>query len=414
MAQDIFHYALVGDYGSSKKGLIADLLNGYPSAELQIFRNKKIGYFSDEVLDQFIEEDSRHGSSNLAKGRSVRTFSTGEKRKALLKYLIDEQNEVLILDNPFDALDKASVEDLKSHLKELAEEISFIQLLKRKEDLLPFIDHVISKENHQINIFQIEDFEFRKKESVQFEIHEIPEPLQQYKNIPDELIEMKSVSVQYEGRPILKDINWTIRKGEFWELTGPNGSGKTTLLNMIYGDNPKAYNQEIYLFGNKKGSGESVWEIKDKIGYFSPAMTELFKGNYSLRDMILGGLFDSVGLYRTASEIQKKLAEKWVDVLGLSDKKSKKFYKASRLEQRLVLIARAMIKHPPLLILDEPAVGLDDNSAALLVKLINKIAAESETAIIFVSHRKEKDLTAQNIFRLVASVNGSKGVSETL
>lgn len=412
MAQEISHYVLKGDYGSSQKGLIADLLNGYPPAELQIFRNKKIGYFSDEVLDQFIEEDYRHGSSDLAKDRSLRTLSTGEKRKALLKYLIDQKNEVLILDNSFDALDRASVEDLKSHLEELAEEISFIQLLKRKEDLLPFIDHVISKENHQIKIFQIENFNFRKAETLQFETEKIPQPLQHYKNIPDELIILKNVSVQYEGRPILRDINWTVRRGEFWELTGPNGSGKTTLLNMIYGHNPKAYTQEIYLFGNKKGSGESVWEIKNKIGYFSPAMTELFKGNYSLRDMVLGGLFDSIGLYRTASEIQKKRAEKWVDVLGLSDKKSMKFYKASRLEQRLVLIARAMIKHPPLLILDEPAVGLDDESAWMLVSLINKIASESETAIIFVSHRKEKGLSAEKAYRLILSENGSEGVVE--
>ncbi|AVR45417.1 ABC transporter [Christiangramia fulva] len=413
MAPQNFHYGLAGAYGTSKKGLIADLLHGKLPEDLKFLDHKKIGYFSDEFLDRFIEEDSRHGSSGLSANRSIRTFSTGEKRKALLQYLIAEKNDVLILDNPFDALDQESVRELKARFFELHDEISVIQLIKREEDLLPFIEKIIQVRQDQILIIDRENFNFQHIEN-NGNSASIPAPLKRYRNIPQELIRLENVSVNYEGRPILNKINWSVQKGEFWELRGPNGSGKTTLLDMIYGDNPKAYGQEIYLFGNRKGSGESVWEIKDKIGYFSPAMTELFKGNYSLCEMVLGGLFDSIGLYRTASEIQKQLAEKWLQALELSDKKKLKFYKASRLEQRMVLIARAMIKHPPLLILDEPAVGLDDESARMLVNLINKIASESETAIIFVSHRKEKGLSAQKTYRLIPSANGSEGVEESV
>lgn len=409
MAQQCFHYGLAGDFGTSKKGLIADLLEGKFPEELQFLNHKKIGYFSDEFLDRFIEEDSRYGRSGLSANRSIRTYSTGEKRKALLQYLIVEKIEILILDNPFDALDQDSVKDLKNRLFELRDEISLIQLVKREEDLLPFIENIIQVREDQISILDRENFSFPYPENIK-NLASIPAPLKRYERIPKELIKLKNVSVNYEERPILNNINWNVQKGEFWELSGPNGSGKTTLLSMIYGDNPKAYGQGIYLFGNKKGSGESVWEIKDKIGYFSPAVTELFKGNYSLRDMVLGGLFDSIGLYRTASRIQKSLAVKWLETLQLSDKMNLKFHKASRLEQRMVLIARAMIKHPPLLILDEPGVGLDDESALMLVCLINRIASESETAIIFVSHRKEKGLSADKDFRLIPAECGAIGI----
>lgn len=405
------HFILKGDYGSSQKGLIADLLNGKPPAELEIFRDKKTGFFSDEVLARFIEEDYRHGSSGLTQDRSIRTFSTGEKRKALLEYLMAEHNEVLILDNPFDALDKDSVKGLKNRLEKLSGRISFIQLYKREEDLLPFIEDLVIVENNRItSVMKLKDFSM---EDDSLELKNIPEPFHPYNNIPQEVIKLENVSVSYEGRPILKDISWKVEKAEFWQLYGPNGSGKTTILSMIYGDNPKAYGEEIYLFGKKKGSGESVWEIKERIGYFSPSIIAHFRGNFSLQQMIVSGLFDSIGLYREASERQLNLARKWLEVLGLSHKSSFKFYKSSALEQRIVLIARAMIKHPPLLILDEPTTGLDDEAAQLLVQLINKIVAESNTAVIFVSHRKERGLSAQNIFRLIASENGSKGVSET-
>ena len=201
-------------------------------------------------------------------------------------------------------------------------------------------------------------------------------PIHRNQAISNPLIQFNNVSVQYNEKAILKNINWEINRGDFWQLTGANGSGKTTLLTMLTGDNPKAYGQNIVLFGQKKGSGESVWEIKKKIGYVTPAMTELFNGRHSLEKMILSGLYDSIGLYKTPTIQEKIVANKWIDLIGLQSDKNTYFYQLPEEKQCLALIARAMIKHPPLLILDEPTHGLNDEMASLLITLINTIAKE--------------------------------------
>ena len=238
---------------------------------------------------------------------------------------------------------------------------------------------------------------------------EIPGPLHHDQMSYKALIKLNGVSVHYHERQILNSINWTIKAGEFWQLKGPNGSGKTTILTMINGDNPKAFGQNIELFGRRKGTGESVWEIKKRIGYFTPSMMELFKRRHTAEQMVISGFHDSIGLYHRPSEIQKHVANEWLKVLGLADKGSRAFVDLSQVHRRMVLIARAMVKHPPLLILDEPSTGLDDKSAALLSALINKIADESQTAILYVSHRTEPDLKPQYVFQLKPGENGSVG-----
>jgi molybdate transport system ATP-binding protein len=207
----------------------------------------------------------------------------------------------------------------------------------------------------------------------------------------------------------LNKINWTINKNEFWQLIGPNGSGKTTILSMIYGNNVKAYGQEVYLFGRKKGSGESVWEIKEKIGYFSPAMLELLQRQTTVKEMVMSGFFDSIGLYKTPTTLQIQLAEEWVTVLGLESEKEIAFKNVTTAKQRLVLIARAMIKHPPLLILDEALINLDNQGTAIVMSLIHKIVKESDTTILFVSHRYIDNLLPNCVYELITTKYGSLG-----
>lgn len=243
---------------------------------------------------------------------------------------------------------------------------------------------------------------------------EIPPPIKLVNYEGDYLIQLKNVGVQYDGKPILKDINWAVKTNEYWELAGNNGSGKTTLLSLITGDNPKAYGQDITLFGIKKGSGESVWDLKKHIGYFTPAMTDRFGGYHSLENMLISGLLDSIGLYIRPSDMQRRFAKAWLRLIGMEEMKDRYFHDLSMGQQRLVMCARAMIKHPLLLILDEPTAGLDDASALLFVSLVNKIARESNTAIIFVSHRGEPGLDPQKRFILQMTPSGSIGTTEAL
>lgn len=405
------HYAIESHLLSMKGKWMQALLKG--DGQIPKLTNKQGMLFSTITLEKMIDEEVRHNRFLLSdkNERSIRTFSSGEQRKALLKYQMSQKPDFLVLDNPFDCLDVESVESLKKQLIAVAKNISVVQIFKRHTDILPFINEVLVVEDE--NLKQ----SIPLKEFIQQHLHrenaflscDIPAPLKHLKNIPETLIELKNVSVSYEGRCIVKDINWQIKKGTFWHLKGPNGSGKTTLLSMIYGDNPKAYGVDLFLFGQKKGSGESVWDLKEKMGYFTPSMTELFQSNHTVEQMVISGLVDSVGLYLKPSDRQKNLAQKWLKVLDLTDKKDDRFYRLSQVNQRLVLIVRAMIKHPPLLILDEPSTGLDDYSASLMVQLIQKIAQESSTAIIYVSHRKEKGLEPEHTYELKMADEGSVG-----
>ena len=366
---------------------------------------------SEAVLQNFIKDDQKHGNSVLVKdeSRSLRTFSSGEKRKALLEYLLKKQPEYLILDDPFDCLDVQSVANFKERLAEVKSDFILVQIFRREEDILPFIDIILDFDGAGNTIFKNKADFIENMQGFLEEIKRIPAAPKIFEGIPKSLIQLKNVNVAYEDRPILSNISWEVKRSEFWKLTGPNGSGKTTILSMIYGDNPKAYGVDLFLFGKKKGSGESVWEIKKKIGYFSPSITELFIRRNSVEEMLISGLVDSIGLYQKPSDKQRALAKQWLGTLGFQEKAKKVFNDLSNLEKRMLLIARAMIKHPPLLILDEPSTGLDDKSALKITNLINHIAAQSDTAIIYVSHRKEKGLHPDFEYELFPTENGSVG-----
>ncbi len=391
---------------------IKDLIKG--KGEIDSLTDKFGELFSNITLEKLIDEEATHDLYLLTGDphRSIRTFSSGEQKKALLRHLILKQPEFIVLDNPFDCLDVQSVEALKKELIQIADTTPIVQIFKRHEDIMPFISEVLFIENEKLTS------RYSKNEFEQLHLHKekaflnnsLPDPITPYENIPEVLVEFNGVSVSYEERKIIKDIHWKVCTGDFWHLIGPNGSGKTTMLSMMFGDNPKAFGIPIYLFGKKKGSGESVWDIKEKVGYFTPSMTQRFHSSQTVEQMVISGLVDSVGLYQKPSDRQKKLALEWLELLGLSDKKTERFNKLSQVNQRLVLIARAMIKHPPLLILDEPSTGLNDYSASLMVQLIQKISAESKTAILYVSHRKEEGLYPKNIFELKDSGDGYVGV----
>jgi molybdate transport system ATP-binding protein len=402
------HFTINNTTISAKSKLVENLLKGLHC--LPNLENKKGLLFSNTVLDNFIEKEAKHNIQTLTikENRSIRTLSSGEQKKTLLNYLLQQKPDFLILDSLFESLDTQAVSNLTENLIALSSDIILIQIFNRKDEILSIITHVLEIENDEI-IATIPVHKYNFKETDFIFKGEIPKPITFYKNIPEQLISLQNVCVDYDDKNILNNINWTINKNEFWLLTGPNGSGKSTILSMIYGNNVKAFRQEIYLFGKKKGSGESVWEIKEKIGYFSPAILELFKRKITVINMVLSGFFDSVGLYKTPSTLQIKTAEKWLVLLNLETKLNTPFNDLTLAEQRLVLIARAMIKHPPLLILDEPLINLDNQGTTIIVSLINKIVAESTTTILFVSHREVENLLPNYIYKLTPSKNGSLG-----
>ncbi|WP_234416073.1 ATP-binding cassette domain-containing protein [Flagellimonas amoyensis] len=379
---------------------------------LQQLQDLKGLLFSRSEIDRYMDEEERHDIKILTRETQqfLKTMSSGEQKKALLRYLLQQEPDFLVLVNPFDNLDVATQAQLKEQLCTIASTKTVVQLVSRLEDILPVTTDFFKLDGEQLHPYETAEafWEENQGQSIAFSGN-IPPPLLPLEATGTELVKFEKVSVSFDGRQVLDQIDWTINRGEFWQLIGPNGSGKSTLLSMITGDSHKAYGQDLTLFGQKKGSGESVWDLKKKIGYFTPAVTDKFRGYHSLEHMIISGLHDSIGLYVIPTDTEKRLAHEWLKLLGLNHKREEHFRDLSTGEKRLVMVARAMIKHPPLLILDEPTAGLDDSGAALFVDLVNKIASESDTAIVFVSHRKEPGLYPQFNYILNVRETGSIG-----
>ena len=406
------HTAIYTDNLSRKKELAGLLLSGDPPEALSFLKGLRGGLYSNARIASFLEEEARHDYSGLGLegGQKLATFSSGERRRALLEHLLSQSPDFLILDNVFDNLDRDYRRQLNSELSELSGTIILIQFLSRQADLLPFIERkAYLKQDLLTGYPDYRPSHVPEGDPAPF-FHSLP-PAPYASDLPSKtLVAFKKATLSYADRIVLKDIDWNVQKGEFWELRGPNGGGKTSLITMINGDNPKAYGQEIYLFGRRKGSGESVWDIKKKIGYFTPALTDRFKGYHQAEHMLISGLTDSVGLYTLPSDRQLTLARQWLQLLGMEPQAKTPFHQLSEGQQRLLMCARAMIKHPPLLILDEPTAGLDEASAALVVSLVRKIASESDTAVIFVSHREEPGLQADQVLELIPREKGSEGI----
>lgn len=406
----IKHWAVFIDNTSDKEYFIDSLFKRNIPNGFEALKETSGALFSKLMLERFIDEEDRHDAKIITAStpQSLKTMSSGEQKKALLNYILGNNPSFIILDNPFDNLDIASQNELKQRLEHISDTTSLVQLISRKKDLLPFINTFTRLEKRTLTFYDNAASAHTQRNSTNFE-GAIPLPIKQLCFDGEILIDLKNINVSYAGKPILKDINWQLKKGEFWQLVGKNGSGKTTILSMITGENPKGYGQELYLFGIKKGSGESVWDIKKHIGYFTPSMTDKFTGYHSLEHMLISGLNDSVGLYVRPTEIQLKLAKQWLTLMDMWHIKDVHFHDLTMGQKRMVMCVRAMIKHPLLLILDEPTAGLDDQSAAMFVALVNKFAKESNTAIVFVSHRKEENLNPDYAYELSTSAQGSTG-----
>ncbi|MEL1242524.1 ATP-binding cassette domain-containing protein [Flavobacterium flavipallidum] len=408
MTNTATHWNILLSNQINKKEFIEILLSGKATNELAPFNGLKGILYSDLAIDQFIQKEFQYIElTAIDSNRKLSTFSSGQRKKKFLQYCIDQKPDFIIFDNPMDHLDQASRVELAKALEEMASHIIIIQLINRHADLLPFISN-----NRQINSdnFILEEIAHETHETKIINQQGIPHPAHPIEYPNKILVQMNNLSVSYQVRPVVKNINWTIEQGEFWQLIGPNGSGKSTLLSLINGDNPKGYGQDLHLFGRKKGSGESVWDIKKNIGYFATNMTSLFTRNHTLEQMILSGFFDSIGLYDLPTTLHKKIADEWLELIGMKHLKSKMFKRLSVGQQRLAMIVRSVLKHPPLVILDEPVEGLDDENVALVCQLINLLKRESNMTIVYVSHRIEPNLAPNSIFELIPSEEGSIGI----
>ena len=346
--------------------------------------------------------------------KPIITLSSGEMRKFQLTKILLTQPRIVIMDNPFIGLDAATRTQLDELLTELShmEGLQIILVLSMLDQIPAFITHVlpmiggkampkITREAYLRHYAQRDRLHREKEELVYKELQQKIKALPvhdsaasmvngQCSMIDDEIVRLNKVSIRYEERTILKALDWAVKRGEKWALSGANGSGKSTLLSLICADNPQSYACDISLFGRKRGTGESIWDIKKHIGYVSPEMHRAYLKNLPSVEIVASGLHDTIGLYVKPKPEQFAICRWWMDIFGVGHLMERPFLRLSSGEQRLVLLARAFVKDPELLILDEPLHGLDTYNRRRVKRIIEAFCRRPDKTMIMVTHYAEE------------------------
>ena len=327
--------------------------------------------------------------------RGLKYLSTGEIRRTLLARALISGKKLLILSDPFAGLDAQS---RKIIFDFVAKQQGILLGMERWHEIPDTITHVIELSNKEISFCGPRaDYE-KKLAAKESKAGMTPEEATAFKELfgtqeaPQEssepLVQMTNVNVSWSENHVLRDLNWTVNKGEHWLIQGPNGSGKTTLLELITGDNMQVFCNDVKLFGTKRGSGETIWDIKKRLGIVSYRLHVEYRmlGGTSLQNVIISGFRDSIGLYEAAKDSEIALAKKWLALGGFAGRENESFGNLSYGEQRAILILRSAVKSPELLILDEPCHGLDENFRAKILHLMELIGEGSTTTMLHVTH----------------------------
>lgn len=357
------------------------------------------------LLDGFSDEKKKEYSSLFGIGglldKRIVSLSSGELRKFLIIRALMYEPQVIILDNPFIGLDDRSRLSLDSMLFSLREKkgLQTILVLSQLRDIplwvdkmLPVLDRIVLPPMTREEFFGNESMARRLFPDFRTDSEFIAEAARNSGRKADYeyVLRMKGVNVGYGGRRIISDVDWSVRKGECWALLGENGSGKSTLLSLVCGDNPQAYANDITLFDRRRGTGESIWDIKKRIGYLSPDIHTYYLEDIPCLKVVASGFYDSVGLFRECTDEQYRTAMQWMELFHADHLAERSFVRISYGEQRLVLLVRAFVKSPELLILDEPLHGLDTGMKRLANRIIEEYCSDPGISLVYVTHYRDE------------------------
>ncbi len=329
--------------------------------------------------------------------RHYRHLSTGEARKVLLLEAVLRAPSLLILDDPFDGLDRAACEELAHGIVQVAERLSVLVVGTFGARDVPFGLEVLREvaiiaERRLVFQGSSEEFAARGGDRAQGR-RGPPVSLGTRHAAVDRrvaLVRLVGGRVAYGDDVIFDGLDFSVSAGQHTLIEGPNGSGKSTLLEMITGDHPQGYSNDLHLFGRRRGSGETVWDIKKNIGMVSTRLHRDYRVSCSVEEVLLSGIYDSIGVYKIATPTDRARARAWLAWLHLDLAPSASFRELSFGQQRLVLIARAAIKVPPLVVLDEPTSGLDADNRARVLELVESLCAQDISTVLMVTHRADE------------------------
>ena len=345
-----------------------------------------------------------------------RVLSSGESRRLMLARALATQPDFLVLDEPYAGLDSAHRKSLADYLTKLSHSIQMMVVVSREEEIPEWIDKIALFDMGRLDslmdkatwdthpviaqiVSQSQQQSQQMMELIQHHRHSSP--------FDNPIFELKNVQVAYTDKNIFSAVNWCVNKGEHWQIRGPNGCGKSTLLGLIFGDHPQCYSNNIQIFGRQRGTGETIWDIKKHIGMVSSALHLQYRVGCSALKVILSGFYDSIGLYQKPSKREQEIAQEWLEILHMTELGNTSFRKLAYGQQRLLLIARALVKQPTLLILDEPYQGLDYLGRRLIKNTLELIARENLCQLLYVSHYQDDSLESiQNFLDFIPDEKG--------
>ncbi|CAG5005670.1 ABC transporter ATP-binding protein ModF [Dyadobacter sp. CECT 9275] len=320
------------------------------------------------------------------------TLSNGETRRMLLAKSLLKRPKLLLLDNAFAGLDVHSREVLREALQKLTKEGVRVVMATTATEIPDCITNVLEITKGTVShVYTAE-----KYKAIAQGTEHLPQPdLVKLKDFGapahsdfEYAVDLRNITVKYGEDVVLHDVSWKISKGEKWALAGANGSGKSTLLSIITADNPQRFANDFDLFDKKRGgAGASIWDIKQKIGHVSPELHLYFPRNTAVFKTIASGFFDATGVFfKKLNDDQITRVHEVAELLHVQELIGKDFSQLSKGQQRMVLLARALVKNPPLLLLDEPCQGLDTPSIEYFKSVVDTICASDQRTLIYVSH----------------------------
>ncbi|MGC9336266.1 MAG: ATP-binding cassette domain-containing protein [Anaerolineae bacterium] len=431
------HWVILGPNGSGKSTLARAVRGDVAHVRGTITRHgpeaapERIGYLSFELQEELFQRAERLADSLSFSGRSgpsltvaqllgndvarqqaargligalgadglmdrgIRSLSNGEMRKVLIIRALLRRPKILILDEPFAGLDIASRKTVARLIgAAMAQGTQVILVSGRGEEILPAMTHILVIGQGRVLqcgakeevLASSRAFPSPGKAPAALGALPQPAPRQSAERNVHPLVAMEDVRIAYGAQVVLDRLNWQVRSGEHWAVVGPNGSGKSSLLGLITGENLQVHANRVRLFGRRRGEGVSLGDLRRRIGVVSPELQLRYRRSVTVREAVLSGFFDSIGLYRRPDHRQQLLAVRWLACIGLSEVADAPFLNLSYGQKRLALVARAMVKSPELLLLDEPCQGLDPANRALVLALMAEIGRRGTTTMIYVTH----------------------------
>lgn len=364
--QGLYYQQRYYGIGDERVSIVRDLLNG------DIEKLKNLNIPESLSIDPLLDLE-------------VTKLSGGQLKKVLfLRILLKGIPKFLLLDYPFEGLDHHSRKDLCDFIDFISGAYSIQIILTDNHHLLPTVM------NRKLTLSSFSILKEEELNAMDLDLQSPGKPMFAAFSGNTPVVEIKNLKIQYGKRIILQDFNWKINQGERWALVGRNGSGKTTLFSIIFADHPMAYSQEIYLFGKRRGTGESIWDIKRRITYLGPELISYL----SPKSILLTARQYVKTVNRNFSETMFAGLVQHFDAEDFIDKPVRVL---SSGQLQLMCIINCFLTEKEMLLLDEPFQFLDAQQRTNLSHYLQGHLTRNITLILITHYRKDLEEWTEHI-----------------